>query len=47
MQAESPDEGALIGGAVPVGYEFYDRSAHSVFMRRDGEELECVRLPPL
>ncbi|KAI1625085.1 phospholipid-translocating ATPase [Exophiala viscosa] len=39
-QAASPDEGALVEGAVELGYKFVDRKPRSVFVQIDGREVE-------
>jgi phospholipid-transporting ATPase len=39
-QAASPDEGALVEGAVQLGYRFIARRPRSVTIEVDGEELE-------
>lgn len=39
-QAASPDEGALVEGAVLMGYQFTARKPRSVMIKLDGEEYE-------
>lgn len=39
-QAASPDEGALVAGAVELGYTFTNRKPRSVLIEYDGEEVE-------
>jgi phospholipid-transporting ATPase len=39
-QAASPDEGALVEGAVTLGYQFTNRKPRSVQIMVDGKELE-------
>ncbi|KZF21520.1 phospholipid-translocating P-type ATPase [Xylona heveae TC161] len=39
-QAASPDEGALVEGAVTLGYQFVARKPRSVMIRINGEEFE-------
>ncbi|KAI1913572.1 aminophospholipid translocase [Ophidiomyces ophidiicola] len=39
-QAASPDEGALVDGAVLLGYQFTNRKPRSVIISADGEEQE-------
>jgi phospholipid-transporting ATPase len=39
-QAASPDEGALVEGAVTLGYQFTNRKPRSVQIMVDGQELE-------
>ncbi|TPX26285.1 hypothetical protein DIZ76_011747 [Coccidioides immitis] len=39
-QAASPDEGALVEGAVPLGYQFTNRKPRSVIISANGEEEE-------
>lgn len=39
-QAASPDEGALVEGAVPFGYKFFARKPKSVIINACGRELE-------
>ncbi|KAL6249239.1 aminophospholipid translocase [Rhinocladiella similis] len=39
-QAASPDEGALVEGAVTLGYKFVDRKPRSVFVEVEGQEVE-------
>lgn len=39
-QAASPDEGALVEGAVMLGYEFTNRKPRSVIITVDGEDYE-------
>jgi phospholipid-transporting ATPase len=39
-QAASPDEGALVEGAVPLGYQFVNRKPRFVGIRIDGVECE-------
>ncbi|KAK3902715.1 hypothetical protein C8A05DRAFT_33586 [Staphylotrichum tortipilum] len=39
-QAASPDEGALVEGAVQLGYKFYARKPRAVIIEVNGEHLE-------
>jgi len=39
-QAASPDEGALVEGAVSLGYKFVDRKPRSVFVQVEAQEVE-------
>ncbi|KAL2422007.1 Phospholipid-transporting ATPase DRS2 [Exophiala dermatitidis] len=39
-QAASPDEGALVEGAVMLGYQFVARKPRAVIIQVDGQELE-------
>ncbi len=38
-QAESPDEGALVGAAQALGYEFSHRTTETEVVRHDGASL--------
>lgn len=40
FQAASPDEGALVQGALELGYKFFARKPRSVIIEVDGRELE-------